>query len=221
MMDRCPACDADSYLLADGRRQCRKCRQKFTPHPRQGRLSEATREAVAQLFWDLGSAYRAADLAGINRKTVQRIYREFRVKMALENDGLQNATHLREVQSEGCPMSEPMNLLCGIGVNDRTVWVAFPERGGSGVPHACCSTLVLGAQYGAKENFLSRVLQKHLPHGSEGELRVAAEFWEFARRHLRRYRGSFRDEFPLYLKEMVFRFNNPEKKKALDILLRS
>ncbi len=220
MNDHCPACSSsDSYLLADGRRLCRHCRVKFTPHPRQGRLPQEKREFVAQLFWNLGSAYQAADLAGINRKTAQRIYRELREKMAAQND-LVHCPPVASQGNEGRP-EKIVDLLCGIGVREGTVWVAFPDGSAAALPPACCSYLVLGGQWGMKENFLSRILQRHLPHSTESDRGVASEFWEFSRKHLRRYRGSFRNEFQLYLKEMVFRFNNPDKDKALEVLLRS
>jgi transposase-like protein len=219
MMDQCPACSASSYLLADGRRQCRVCRLKFTPHSRQGRLSPGTKEVIAGLFWDLNSAYKTAELAGINRKTAQRIYREFRERMAQENDRRQNGTILMDAGE--CPSLEALNLLCGIGVQGGSVWVAFPACEGSAVPGACCSYLVLGGQWGARENFVNRIMHHHRPQSSEKDLCAAVEFWDFARKQLRLCRGNFRKEFPLYLKEMVFRFNNPEKKKALEVLLRS
>lgn len=40
-------------------------------------------------------------------------------------------------------------------------------------------------------------------------------FWNQAKRHLRKFNGVPRDHFPLFLKECEWRFNNPQPKQQL------
>ena len=43
-------------------------------------------------------------------------------------------------------------------------------------------------------------------------------FWNQAKRHLRKFNGVPKDHFYLYLKECEWRFNNPDPVKQINIL---
>ena len=76
--------------MSDGRRQCRRCRRKYTPARARGRLrtnlAAATVAEVARLFWLLVPAAAAARDLGLQRKTVTRLYDRLRRAIAARAD---------------------------------------------------------------------------------------------------------------------------------------
>lgn len=83
MENACPECCArESYQLADGRRQCKVCRRKFTPGGRKRKLAVQTQNHVRNAFWEMQPAEEVANIYKINRKTVQKMYGEFRQMIA-------------------------------------------------------------------------------------------------------------------------------------------
>ena len=49
----------------------------------------------------------------------------------------------------------------------------------------------------------------------ENHINRIENFWNQAKRHLRRHNGIPRESFPLYLKECEWRFNNPSLRYQL------
>jgi transposase len=88
---RCPSCGSrGGHALSDGRRQCRRCRRKYTPARARGRLRTnlpaATVAEVARLFWLLVPAAAAARDLGLDRKTTTRLYDRLRRAIAARAD---------------------------------------------------------------------------------------------------------------------------------------
>ncbi len=173
-----------------------------------------------QMFLNMTSANRAADLLRINRKTAQRIFADLRQRMARENDrGCVEPVAGRECDPKRDLPGESENQpLCRFGVQAGKVRV-MPTVADEEVP--CCSALTLVDATSGNRDWIGRLRLLELPGACEEERRLTERFWSFARRGLRRYRAGYRRDLTLYLKEMAFRFNHPEEKDALRILLES
>ncbi len=50
---------------------------------------------------------------------------------------------------------------------------------------------------------------------SKNHINGIENFWNQAKRHMRKFNGAPREQFPLYLKECEWRFNNPKPKDQL------
>ena len=50
---------------------------------------------------------------------------------------------------------------------------------------------------------------------SKNDINGIEDFWNQAKRHMRKFNGVPREQFPLYLKECEWRFNNPKPKDQL------
>lgn len=185
--DRCPGCGArGGYRLGDGRRRCRRCGRKFTPHLHGNRLGEESLRRIALHFWLMVPAVRAARELGLERKTVQKYYRQLRQSIA-EEGGWRGGGWV--------PVSSAGGAV-------RVFAVRF-ENGTLGVWPPLPGMDVCSVFAGGERDWREMDLASWRPAGESAE-----RFWTFARPLLRRYRGRFRKALPLYLKEMGFRFNH-------------
>lgn len=225
---RCPACGSgDFYRLADGRRQCRDCRKKYSRQSPRQPLSAGFQQGAAQLFWNMVPARQAAKTLGVNRKTMQRCYGRMRAAIA-------------RAQEEPKPVGtmQPGEAFTEKGftvfwfILDRSgLRVHFPERGAeseppiprpqtlaAGVVSAPCRDSLCGLRL---ERFRQRTwwIDDTLP--DTPQRRRVERFWVFARDRLRRYRGGYQGNFPLFVQEMAFRFNQNDRQSALAFLQRS
>jgi hypothetical protein len=92
--------------VGDGRRQCKRCRAKYTSKRTQYRLDESALWEIARLFWLMVPAARGANKLGINRRTIQVHYGRMREHIAKGNLAW-------------------MNYRENKGMTDRRWWVAM------------------------------------------------------------------------------------------------
>lgn len=200
---RCPDCRCrQGYRLADGRRKCRRCGRRFTPGPHGNRLPPELLRRIALHFWLMVPAGRAAAELGLDRKTVQRYYRLLRRRLGGLPGGEEGA---RRGGEEG-----PVPVFAVVHGRGKVRLAAVPPGGGEGV--------VFAESAEALERLdLDRFFQPAgaAPGGVSGE-----PFWPFARRLLRRYRGGHRREFPLFVGEMAFRYNQRRNPRVVATLAR-
>lgn len=212
----CPHCGAgETYQLADGRRQCRDCRRKFTPGGRKRKLSAQLQQAMRKYFWEMQPAEEVANQLKLNRKTVQKMYGEFRQMMTTFNQQ-QRATRIAE---------------CNQGPNVTWSVEAFVKQGEYPMFYLVdCGGFV--AMYLAEEysHYVQTVQALDLPvlmvyrrngegmlldpegvyrrqlQGSDGGEKALACL-EFMLSKMKSYRGVPGDRSVLYAEEMLFRFN--------------
>jgi transposase len=63
-----------------------------------------------------------------------------------------------------------------------------------------------------------RINHSNLFADKQNHINGIENFWNQAKRHLRKYNGVPKDHFHLYLKECEWRFNNPDPVKQLKLL---
>lgn len=63
-----------------------------------------------------------------------------------------------------------------------------------------------------------RINHSDLFADKENHINEIENFWNQAKRHLRKFNGIPKDSFPLFLKECEWRFNNPSPQTQLQML---
>lgn len=200
----CPRCGfVTSYFLSDGRLQCRGCRHKYTPFPKEFRLDLRTIQELIALFWAMTPSNDAARQLDINRKTVQRFFH--RVRLRIAGDAEAALPDLKgRMELQGFLVGE----VSGNGDRGRT-WHRLPLFG-------------LFNEQGRVRLVSQSAPDQYTISGLEGLSYISVnsgaacdgacqEFWRFARRSLKCYRGGFRANFPLFMREMEFRYNSRQR----------
>ena len=224
----CPRCGGKNFWrLATGQRRCGQCgltrkfdktywnSSKITPYWK-GRLLECFCLGVP--------AYRLRHQVPLDLKTVQRWFRILRV--AIYAHEMKEMKALLAGTGNGAPPPgegilfrsdfSASNGRLALGIykgNGRvfTVPISFageePDaRAEAGRLHVCGETLAC-ALLDIRGNSVSVNGGAEARTGS-GVPRDIDEFWAFTRQWLRHYRGVPRAYFPLYLKEIEWRFNH-------------
>lgn len=206
--------------------KCALCAHKFTPLPRHSHLSKETIRIIGQRFWEMINTTAVATELNLNIKTVQRYYLRIREGMArsceeaaqdcfgtdyipfkqFERDGLQ-----AECGSQAQP-------ICAVVGSADTISLLFcnHEENLAVSPN---SIEMIGWLYGRTQESLERHLldQMHLYLYEGRETELPRQFWQFAKKGLARYQGGFRHNFPLFLREMEFRFKVRQRPDAADL----
>jgi transposase len=65
-----------------------------------------------------------------------------------------------------------------------------------------------------------RVNHSQLFAEKQNHINGIENFWNQAKRHMRKFNGVPKKHFSLFLKECEWRFNNPSPKKQLDMLIK-
>ncbi len=230
----CPNCGHRAhYKLSDGRRKCKKCRKKFTARPRNRRLAPSTIREIARLFWLMVPAARVARDLGLNRKTVLRYYTLIREGIARDRERelgkLAGEIEVDEAYFGGVRKGERGRGASGkipvFGLLKRQgeVRVVFPRRldkvtlYGAIKAHVRPQSWVYSDSYKvydrlALEGFKHARInhQKSFAH-KKVHINGIENFWGFAKRRLKLYHGGFKKNFPLFIREMEFRFNHPSR----------
>jgi transposase len=239
----CPACGCrESYKLSDGRRQCKKCRKRFTARSKRQRLSKETIKEIARLFWLLVPASRVASDLGVNRKTVLRYYTLLRERIALERDKeleqLAGEVEVDESYFGGVRKGKRGRGAAGkvpvFGLLKRNgeVRVVFPERldkktlRGAIKQHVQPQSWVYSDGYQVYDKLdlegFKHVRISHDETFGNGKAHINGieNFWGFAKRRLKMYHGGFKKNFPLFIREMEFRFNHRNDNDVVAYLLK-
>ena len=238
---QCPKCGSrGAYQLADGRRQCKRCRAKYTPKRPQNRLDDATLWEIARLFWLMVPAVRVANDLGLNRKTVQRHYRRMREHIAqaseqalgllageIEVDESYFGGARKGKRGRGAGGKIPV---FGLLKRDGIVRVVFPKRvdkanlQGAIKAHVRPHSWVYSDSYRAYDQLdlegFRHVRICHRDSFGAGRVHINGieNFWGFAKRRLKMYHGGFKRNFPLFMREMEFRFNHRNDPEVVDYL---
>jgi len=221
----CPRCRTRKlYRLAEGRRRCSRCRYTF--HDFSGRFVNVGRFSCVDWLWVLkffeldASATTIAGQLGVTRNTAENALRTLR--QAIMAHALDAQLFVQAGLLQGAnPAAPPV-----FGILERRGW-AFVDLLQDVTPEALVHfrsrfhlrTAVQGRvvytdsyrhydtlAFYAPDDALAAVFRSGANqgamyvHGKQG-------FWSQVRERLRRVRGVGARYFPLYLKEMEFRYN--------------
>ncbi len=229
----CPRCGAKKFWrLATGQRRCGECglTRKFDKtYWTSTKMSPYWKGRLLEYFCLGIPAYRLRHQVPLDLKTVQRWFRILR--LAIYSHEMKELRQLREKTAAGSSLAgdrvhirQDFQFSAG-----RTALGIYKENGrvfalpvavlstadtagavkahtGTGQLHFCNETLAY--------TFLDIHGNSVVTNGEKGGHRVPAipedieGFWAFARQWMKHYRGVPRKYFPLYLKEIEWRFNH-------------
>ena len=236
----CIFCDKYGlYKLKDKRVKCKHCKKKYS-------LNQLKRDLEILYYFYLEiSARKTARELNLNYRLVHRRFMQFRRLIA---DYCNNETQKLngELELDESYFGGKRKGKRGRGANNKTIVFGILERKGRVhtviVPDVSADTL-MGAikektnkgsvfytddwksynsleQYG-KHNIIKHsqdefAKEKNHINGIEG-------FWSFAKERFHKYHGINKNNYPMYLKEMEFRYNNRNNnifKVLFDICIR-
>jgi transposase-like protein len=226
MKNVCPECRAtESYQLADGRRQCKACRRKFSPGTRKMKLSDAVQEQLKIAFWEMQPAEAVARELKINRKTVLKKYLEFRQGLAASNHlqrkrlekDLSRNQPVRILSLYSKPGEHPMFYLADlgkvVGMYPAQEFVQFAQMLHAGEVSVM---MVYRKDEGGGQLEPESIFRRQLwPENGDQRCR---ECLEFMLETIKVYRGIPADKVQLYVEEMLFRYNCRDRDRALKCL---
>jgi len=237
----CPVCGhRQTYKLSDGRRQCKSCQRKFTPHGRKPRLSKEAINEIARLFWLLVPAARVAVDMGVNYNTVLKYYARLRTGISEQREReigqLDGEVEVDESYFGGVRKGKRGRGAAGkipvFGLLKRNgeVRVVFPKDvkrdtlEGAIRKHVKPQSWVYSDCYTAYDKLSvhgfhhGRVNHSEKFGNGKTHINGIENFWGFAKRRLKLYHGGYKKNFRLFIREMEFRFNHRNDDKALDYL---
>lgn len=222
----CPHCGfGESYSLTDGRGKCKLCKSKFLGRPRKTRISPGHLTQIARAFWHFTTAETGAASIGINRKTMQHHYMLIRSHLSKQRERILNrelGDHVLNVSRLEEKMRRKVFVIMALLLRHNEVRVLFPREGvqqrATEVIPDCwiCTT-----DQRAFENIAIDKLSVIASHDTVERREKGERFWRYTRERLRKYRGGFRKNFRLFIREMEFRFNSSDSEgytRLLDLL---
>jgi transposase len=211
----CPYCLSPSYALGDGMHKCRRCRKKFSPrrHEKVLRFIEA---------FCLGeTALECAGRLGHSYVSVHRHFDMFRHLCARISEERYESLRHKPCEYEEYFYLERSKRGHKNAVFDAHNFLTF-DYGGH------LYTIVMPSLDQYRQQFIDDNLesvysaefarfkrQSRLIKISK-RYNSIVRFWEYFEQSILRYKGVSRENFPLYLKEMEFKFNyRPEEQQVL------
>lgn len=239
----CPVCGyRASYRLSDGRRKCKRCRKKFTARKKTQRLSDVLLKEIVRLFWLMVPATRVARDLGLNRKTVLRRYTLIREGVASECE--KELAHLDgEVEVDEAYFGGVRKGKRGRGAGGKCpvfgllkrngeVRVVFPKRLDGATLRAAIKANVTPQSWVFSDSYRAydrldiegfkhaRINHSDSFANKKVHINGIENFWGFAKRRLKMYHGGFKKNFPLFIREMEFRFNRRNDQNVIESLFK-
>ena len=235
MKNRCPHCQfGRAYHLADGRRQCRKCRYKFSIQVsvwERYRISEKAKRKLLEYFVLGVPIYRARFRLPCSPKTAERFFRDIRRVLA-HHEHFQDPLS-GELEMDESPFGGARKGKRGWGAAGKILVFGIMKRNGkvrlSVVPdrkyktlreeihdHTKTGSLYYTDDYGAYASLPLRgdhvvvKKEKGKPTGRD-HINGIEGFWSYAKHWLYQYRGVHQKFFHLYLGEISYRFNHRDQ----------
>jgi len=232
MKNRCPKCEfGRAYHLTDGRRQCRRCRYKFSPRVSVWncyRISEKTKRKLLEYFVLGVPIYRARFRIPCSQKTAERFFRNIRRVLA-HHEHFQDPLD-GELEMDESPFGGRRKGKRGWGASGKILVFGIIKRNGkvrlSIVPnrkfqtiwseihkHTKVGSLYYTDDYEAYASLPLRgdhvvVKKEKGKPKSRDHINGIEGFWSYAKNWLYQYRGVHRKFFHLYLGEISYRFNH-------------
>ena len=205
---------------------------------RKSRLSPAKQARLMEHFVAGTTARCAAALVGVNRKTAAYYFHRLRAIICyhqeLEADGVVGG----EIEVDESYFGGRRKGKRGRGAAGKVPVFGLLKRGGKVytkiIPDARSDTLIpiithkvvpdsiVYSDYWKAYNVLDvsdfkhlRINHSKLFADKRNHINGIENFWNQAKRHMRKFNGVPKEHFPLFLKECEWRFNNPKPKAQL------
>jgi transposase len=204
----------------------------------KSRLSIAKQHKLIEHFVAGTSARCAAELVGVNRKTAIYFYHRLReviaYNLSLETEEILDG----EIEVDESYFGGKRKGKRGRGAAGKVPVFGLLKRGGKVytkvIPNASSKTLmpiirakvipdsIVYTDCWRGYNVLDTSEFKHyrINHSKlfadkKNHINGIENFWNQAKRHMRKFNGIPKEHFPLFLKECEWRFNNPKPKAQL------
>jgi len=206
---------------------------------RKSRLSESKQQRLIELFIAGSTARTAAALVDVNRNTAAYYFHRLRqlIYQAVEDETLFSG----EIEVDESYFGGRRKGKRGRGAAGKVPVFGILRRGGKVytkiIPNVRSTTLmrimeqkivpdsIVYTDSLQSYNVLDvsdfhhvRINHSNLFATGRNHINGIENFWNQAKRHLRRFNGIPREHFGLFLKECEWRFNNPDPKSQLLLL---
>ena len=206
---------------------------------RKSRLSQSKQERLIEHFISGSTARTAASLVGVNRNTAAYYFHRLRqlICQAVEDE----TPFFGEIEVDESYFGGRRKGKRGRGAAGKVPVFGLLKRGGrvyaKVIPDVRSTTLmrimeqkivpdsIVYTDSLQSYNVLDvsdfhhvRINHSNLFAEGRNHINGIENFWNQAKRHLRRFNGIPREHFGLFLKECEWRFNNPDPKTQLTIL---
>ena len=181
---------------------------------KQKSLAKLRREiAILQGFYQQQPAYRLASDLGLDAKTITRVYQRLRMVL-FHTAELEGAKLSGEIEMDESYFGGARKGQRGRGARGKSIVFGLLERDGRVYTKVVESVYYTDAFRGYQslqrfgkhlvvnhsKEFVNKRTKNHI-NGIEG-------FWSYAKHILYNYRGVSRYHFPMYLKEIEYRYNH-------------
>ena len=206
---------------------------------RKSRLSEYKQKRLIELFVAGSTARTAASLVGVNSKTAVYYFQRLREIIYLHNDTSEQFAG--EVEVDESYFGGSRKGKRGRGAAGKVPVFGLLKRNGKVytvmIPDAKTKTLmpiirekvkpdsIVYSDFWRGYNALDisefkhyRINHSELFADKHNHINGIENFWNQAKRHLRKFNGIPREHFHLFLKECEWRFNNSDPKTQLNQL---
>lgn len=208
---------------------------------RKSRLSKGIQERLLEHFVSGTTARCAAALVGVNRNTAAYYYQRLREIIALHMEQESHEVFDGEIEVDESYFGGTRKGMRGRGAAGKVPVFGLIKRGGRVytkiIPDASSATLIPIIErkvipdsivysdcwrgYNAldvSEFKHYRINHSKLFADKKNHINGIENFWNQAKRHMRKFNGIPRASFGLFLKECEWRFNNPNPKDQLQQL---
>jgi len=208
---------------------------------RKSRLSKTKQNRLIEYFVAGTTARVAADLVGVNRKIAAYYFHRLReiISHKLEEESKEFLNG--DIEVDESYFGGKRKGKRGRGAAGKVPVFGLLKRGGRVytkiIPNAKSSTLMPIIQSRVKPDSIVysdcwrgynvldtsefkhyRINHSKLFANEHNHINGIENFWNQAKRHMRKFNGVPRDHFPLFLKECEWRFNNPKPHFQLKLL---
>jgi transposase len=204
------------------------------------RLSAQQSKKLAQFFVVGATARAAAELVGVSRHTANLFYQKLR-RLILVNQEKESPFFDGEIELDESYFGGARKGKRGRGAAGKVAVFGLLKRKGKVyaqiIVDAKANTLmpiirkqikpdsvVYTDTFGSYKALAvsefkhDRIHHSRLFANAKNHLNGIENFWNQAKRHLRKFNGIPKKSFPLYLKECEWRFNHPTPKQQLKLL---
>lgn len=205
---------------------------------RKSRISKVKQEKLIELFVAGSTGRCAAELVGVNVKTACYFYQRLRELIAAQTEREANEVFVGEIEVDESYFGGHRKGNRGRGAAGKVPVFGLLKRGGKVytkiIPDASSATLIpiikqkvipdsiVYSDCWKGYNVLDvsdfkhyRINHSKLFADRENHINGIENFWNQAKRHLRKFNGVPKNNFGLFLKECEWRFNTPSPKQQL------
>jgi transposase len=205
---------------------------------RKSRLSKSIQEQLIAHFITGATARCAAEVVGVNRKTAAYYFQRLRELIAHQTEQEANEVFGGEIEVDESYFGGTRKGKRGRGAAGKVPVFGLLKRGGRVytkiIPDASSATLIpiierkvipdsiVYSDCWRGYNVLDvsefkhyRINHSRLFADKKNHINGIENFWNQAKRHMRKFNGVPRQNFTLFLKECEWRFNNPNPQAQL------